>query len=275
MTAKVPLTRLELKRRREALNRYERFLPALKRKQQQLQLSLQELDAVRRGVAHNLSAARHAFGKYRAVLHDIAGIDLLAHATPLEVMTGEVNIAGVRVPVFRSVSFMKANYSLFATPPWVDRALIDLRDLTRFRVELSVLNRQRELLSRELMRIVQRVNLFEKVLIPDAGDAIRRIRIHLGDEMTAAVGRAKIAKGRLVTDVIDSGRHGPALVADGASPSGAASRSGATAPAGAASRIGAAAPAGAANQTGATAPAGAGSPTGSAAPSDGAGGAGA
>jgi V/A-type H+/Na+-transporting ATPase subunit D len=230
MTVKVPLTRLELKRRREALNRYERFLPALKRKQQQLQLSLQELDAVRRGVAHNLSAARLAFGKYRTVLHDVAGIDLLAHATPLEVLTGEVNIAGVRVPVFRSVSFVKANYSLFATPPWVDRALIDLRDLTRFRVELSVLNRQRELLSRELMRIVQRVNLFEKVLIPDAGDAIRRIRIHLGDEMTAAVGRAKIAKGRLVTDVAADGRHGAAAAAGAAPLAGAASSTGAALP---------------------------------------------
>jgi V/A-type H+/Na+-transporting ATPase subunit D len=200
MSAKVPLTRLELKRRREALHRYERFLPALKRKQQQLQLSLQELDSVRRSVAHNLAAARIAFGKYRPVLHDVAGIDLLSYATPLEVITGEVNIAGVRVPVLRNVLFEKANYSLFATPPWVDRALIDLRDLAHHRVELSVLNRQRELLSRELMRIVQRVNLFEKVLIPGAQDAIRRIRIHLGDEMTAAVGRAKIAKGRLVAD---------------------------------------------------------------------------
>jgi V/A-type H+/Na+-transporting ATPase subunit D len=200
MSAKVPLTRLELKRRREALNRYQRFLPALQRKQQQLQLSLQELDAVRRSVAHNLTAARIAFGRYRTVLHDLAGIDLLSYATPQEVITGEMNIAGVRVPVFRNVVFATATYSLFATPPWVDRALIDLRDLTRYRVELSVLNRQRELLARELMRIVQRVNLFEKVLIPGSQDAIRRIRIHLGDEMTAAVGRAKIAKGRLVAE---------------------------------------------------------------------------
>jgi V/A-type H+/Na+-transporting ATPase subunit D len=200
MSRKVQLTRLELKRRREALARYERFLPALKRKQQQLQLSLQELEAVRSGVAHNLAQARSAFGRYRAVLHDTAGVDLLALATPEDIVTGVANIAGVRVPVFRHVTFAKADYSLFATPPWVDRALIDLRDLTRFRVELSVLNRQRALLSRELMRIVQRVNLFEKLLIPEAEDAIRRIRIHLGDEMTAAVGRAKIAKGRLVAE---------------------------------------------------------------------------
>ena len=47
------------------------------------------------------------------------------------------------------------------------------------------------------MRTTQRVNLFEKVKIPEAKEAIRIIRIKLGDEMTAAVGRAKIAKNKL------------------------------------------------------------------------------
>ena len=53
------------------------------------------------------------------------------------------------------------------------------------------------MLGRELTKIVQRVNLFEKVKIPEAKENIRRIRIQLGDEMTAAVGRAKIAKNKL------------------------------------------------------------------------------
>jgi len=43
----------------------------------------------------------------------------------------------------------------------------------------------------------ERVNLFEKIKIPEALEAIRVIRIHLGDEMTAGVGRAKIAKAKL------------------------------------------------------------------------------
>ncbi|MCX5669743.1 MAG: hypothetical protein NTU94_00260, partial [Planctomycetota bacterium] len=43
---------------------------------------------------------------------------------------------------------------------------------------------------------IQRVNLFEKIKIPEAREAIRVIRIRLGDEMTAAVGRAKIAKAK-------------------------------------------------------------------------------
>jgi V/A-type H+/Na+-transporting ATPase subunit D len=198
MRAHIPLTRLELKRQREALARCERFLPALQRKQQQLQLSLRELDAARLAVAGRLAGARAEFQTYRRVLHDVAGIDLAALSSPREVVTEDGNVAGIRVPVLRDVVFAEARYSLFGTPPWVDRALLNLRALARHRVELSVLNRQRELLARELNRIVQRVNLFEKVLIPGAHDATRRIRIHLGDEMTAAVGRAKIAKAKLL-----------------------------------------------------------------------------
>ena len=60
-----------------------------------------------------------------------------------------------------------------------------------------MLDRQHELISAALTKITQRVNLFEKVLIPDTQEAIRLIRIRLGEEQTAAVGRAKLAKAKL------------------------------------------------------------------------------
>ncbi len=40
-------------------------------------------------------------------------------------------------------------------------------------------------------------------MIPQATNAIRIIRIRLGDEMTAAVGRAKIAKSKLTATLAD------------------------------------------------------------------------
>jgi V/A-type H+/Na+-transporting ATPase subunit D len=42
----------------------------------------------------------------------------------------------------------------------------------------------------------QRVNLFEKVKIPEAEEALRIIRIALGDQQAAEVVRAKIAKAK-------------------------------------------------------------------------------
>jgi V/A-type H+/Na+-transporting ATPase subunit D len=202
-------TRLELKRQREALARYERFLPALKRKQQQLQFALQQAETARAALGARLAAAESGFAAYASVLGDPSGAHVRALATPVDVVVVEDNVAGVRVPAFVDAVFAEPAYSLFSTPAWVDRTVSDLRAMGRLRAELEVLDRRRHRLARELRRVLQRVNLFEKVRIPRARDAVRQIRIHLGDEMSAAVGRAKLAKRRLATGPAARGSGSP------------------------------------------------------------------
>jgi V/A-type H+-transporting ATPase subunit D len=194
---KLKLTRPELKRHRDALARFERYLPMLKLKQQQLQMTIQGVNQKYRAAEAAAHEARRKFEAYRRILGDIAGLNIEALAAPSRVLTRVANIAGVTVPVFEGVEFPEATYSLFGTPAWVDRALADLREVGRRRAELDVIREQHQRLHRELTKVIQRVNLFEKVMIPQAREAIRRIRIHLGDEMTAAVGRAKIAKAKV------------------------------------------------------------------------------
>ena len=197
MAKKIRLTRPELKRHRDALARFERYLPMLKLKQQQLQIALREVQQDWRAARDAAKEAARRFGLYEAVLADRSGINVRDLARPSRVRTATSNIAGVRIPVLQEVEFPPATYSLFATPAWVDRALADLREVNRLEAHARVLQQQYDLLHRELTKIIQRVNLFEKVKIPEAGEAIRLIRIHLGDEMTAAVGRAKLAKSKL------------------------------------------------------------------------------
>ncbi len=197
MPKKIKYTRPELKRQRDALARFERYLPTLKLKQQQLQMTMREVRKELRQAETEVRRAEERFDAYRHLLNDRAGIDVEGAAEPEEVRTSTANIAGVRVPVFEEVTFASPTYSLFATPAWVDRALSDLRDRNRLRAQAQVLRERHEALDRELTKIMQRVNLFEKVKIPETRDNIRRIRIHLGDAMTAAVCRAKIAKEKL------------------------------------------------------------------------------
>ena len=197
MAKKIKLTRPELKRHRDVLERFEHYLPILKLKQQQLQITVRDVQQKRKAVRQTMRAAEEKFRPYSAVLADRAGVNIRRLAKPSQVDTSTANIAGVTVPVLEDVKFPEAVYSLFATPPWVDRAIADLRDISRHETEEEVLRRQYQMLQRELTKIIQRVNLFEKVRIPEAREAIRVIRIKLGDEMTAAVGRAKIAKAKL------------------------------------------------------------------------------
>jgi V/A-type H+-transporting ATPase subunit D len=197
MAKKIKLTRPELKRQRDALQRFERYLPMLKLKQQMLQVRLREIQAEQRKMDAQRDQAIRAVRQYQAVLADYSGVNIRNLAKPDHVRTTRQNVAGVRLPVFDGVDFPEAVYSLFATPAWVDQALRDIRHLNEVKARCDVLAEQYRLLNAELTKIIQRVNLFEKVKIPEAREAIRRIRIRLGDEMTAAVGRAKIAKNKL------------------------------------------------------------------------------
>jgi V/A-type H+-transporting ATPase subunit D len=73
-----------------------------------------------------------------------------------------------------------------------------LQKIVAYDLEIAVLNEQIALLAAELRTTTQRVNLFEKVKIPETKDNIRQINIYLGDQQTAAVVRGKIAKGKVV-----------------------------------------------------------------------------
>lgn len=196
MARKLALTRLELKRQREALSRYRRFLPALQRRQQQLQLEVQRTDRQLAQETAEFESARQRFERYSGVLEDVAGVDVRAAGRAARVDVRTVNVVGVHVPEFVDVAFTDPVYSLFATAPWVESVLTGLREQSRRSARLGVLEERRAVLRHELTRVVQRVNLFEKVKIPEAQAAIQRIRVHLGDEMAAAVGLAKMAKGR-------------------------------------------------------------------------------
>lgn len=204
MAQKLKRTRPELKRQRDMLARFERYLPMLKLKQQQLQMMIQKLEREREAARAETEAARAKLRRYEAILNDIGGVNLQALATYSEIRTSTANIAGVDIPIFEGVIFPEARYSLFGTAAWVDAALADMREISRCIARQDVLDRQYRLLQQELTKIIQRVNLFEKVKIPETKENIRRIRIQLGDEMAAAVARAKIAKGKLTEEEVET-----------------------------------------------------------------------
>jgi V/A-type H+-transporting ATPase subunit D len=191
------LTQPELKLQRGRLRRFERYLPLLKLKQQQLQLRLAELEEERRGAEAAVAEVERRLSAWSALMGQASGVDLEALARPVSVETGVEGVAGLRLPTLGAITFPPASYSLFGTPAWVDRGLDEVREATRCRLRVETLREAQRLLGAELARVIQRVNLFEKVLIPGARQAIRVIRIKLGDDMTAGVGRAKIAKSKL------------------------------------------------------------------------------
>ncbi|MBP5638932.1 MAG: V-type ATP synthase subunit D [Victivallales bacterium] len=194
--AKIKLTKNELKNQRDSLKRFERYLPTLQLKKQQLQLEVRQmreainsLDVQMADVTKRSEQSIALFGG-----NDAPALDSLIKVVSWNV--GTRNIAGTDVPIFESIEFEDAGYDLFTTPIWFDDAIDVVKSAIELGLRKRLLEEALQLLEQELRVVTQRVNLFEKVMIPNARENIRVINIYLGDQQTNSVGRSKIAKGK-------------------------------------------------------------------------------
>ncbi len=190
--AQVKLTKNELKRQKDALKRFQRYLPTLQLKKQQLQMVIRQVEAEMRTKDGQRQRLRREIMSWVEVFGEHVEIERYLRIRLLRTSTG--NIAGIDIPVFDTIEFDELPYDLYEMPLWVDRAIDALKRLLALDAEVRILERQHELLSDELRITTQRVNLFEKVKIPQTKENIRMIRIYLGDQQTAAVVRGKMAK---------------------------------------------------------------------------------
>ena len=193
--AKVKLTKTELKAQTDALKRFQRFLPMLQLKKQQLQSEIAGIIAKADAVSAKERAVREGLDKWVGLF--ATDEDLLPGLVSVKsIKKGESNIAGVAIPTFESIETDVKEIDAWATPAWVDDAVEVTTQILSLQCERQIYEEQRRLVTEELRQTSQRVNIFEKVKIPQCKEAIRVIKIALGDEQTAAVTRGKIAKSR-------------------------------------------------------------------------------
>lgn len=195
--AKIKLTKNELKKKKDALKMYLRYLPTLQLKKQQLQMEIRGVEARLAQLGAERQALEQKFSSWIAVFSEedaaraASGLPLLKLAS---IRTSLGNIAGVVIPVFDGAEFELGEYDYFKAPLWVDKALELMKQMLGLDAEYEVVERQKGLLAAELRLTTQRVNLFEKVKIPETENDIKRIGIYLGDQQTAQVVRGKISK---------------------------------------------------------------------------------
>ena len=180
--AAVKLTKNELKKQKDALKRFTRYLPTLILKKQQLQMEIRKVEEREEALVREKDAVEQDFRRWIGVFGEDAGLDENILVLE-ELQTGRGSIAGVAIPVFQGARFAPLSYDLW-----------EMRRVMLLDLELRVLEEQRRLLAEELKVTTQRVNLFEKIKIPETRSNIKRISIYLGDQQTAAVVRGKIAK---------------------------------------------------------------------------------
>ena len=195
---KVKLTKTALKQERDSLKQFQRFLPTLQLKKQQLQMEMRTcLDRIEKNRQFE-QETKNALAAWTELFGDPEAVEKIKRNLSVSrVETGVQNIAGVDVPVFREVIFDAKPFDLYADDPWLDDAAESVKKIVSIQEDREIIRRQYDLIADELRVTTQRVNLFEKVKIPECKENIRAIQIYLGDMDTAAVARSKIAKKKL------------------------------------------------------------------------------
>jgi len=193
--AKIKLTKNELKKQKEALKRYTRYLPTLELKKTQLVAEIRQ-------ISQQIEKIRGEIERFEKEIFqwvDVFGedIDISELFSLEEVVTTSGNIAGIDIEIFEKVVFKDVEYDLFETPLWVDKGIEACKEKIRLQLKIKTLKEQIALLQEELRITVQRINLFDKVKIPEAKENIRVIQIYLGDERTSEVVRGKISKAKI------------------------------------------------------------------------------
>jgi V/A-type H+-transporting ATPase subunit D len=207
---RLALSKSSLSVQNRRLKTFERYLPSLDLKRRQL-------IAVRTKAARVIEATEAEIARLREKVaaglpmgsNEEVNVENLVHISRLDL--DEENIMGVRLPLVKEVELTRANYALMAKPEWVDGFAWRMAEMLKLRVRIQVERRRLALLDDAVRTITQRVNLFDKVLIPQTRNNIRRIQIFLADGERAAVVRAKIAKGKRARASISPG--GPEAVA--------------------------------------------------------------
>ena len=191
--ARLAYSKASLSKESAKLKRYKQFLPSLDLKRQQLAAERKKAQQALRQTELEIEQCYHKSAEMLPMLADKSiHVHNLVKVSQLEM--AEENVVGVHLPVIKKLTIDVQEYSLFTEPHWVDQLVVQLKIIMQLKLQHQVEQQRVETLGEAVKKVTQRVNLFDKVLIPKAQQDIRKIRIYLSDLERAGVVRAKSTK---------------------------------------------------------------------------------
>ncbi|AEG00761.1 V-type ATP synthase subunit D [Methylomonas methanica] len=191
--ARLSLNKAALNKESGKLKRYQQYLPSLELKRQKLVVErakgwsqLEHTQQLIKQYQHKVTESLPMISNRDINLSDLVSV------TRVE-LTQE-NIVGVNLPVLTRVELTNKPYSPYLKPHWVDNVVVQLNIVLELQLRHRVEQQRVHLLNAAVKKVTQKVNLFDKVLIPKTQHNIRKIRIFLSDAERADVVRAKITK---------------------------------------------------------------------------------
>ena len=191
--ARLALNKSTLNKEGRKVKAYQKFVPALDLKRKQLLAARASAEQALVQQQHEMSQIEHQVKEQLSMLPNYEGrVDQLISIRSVEIE--QVNLVGIRLPELKSLDVILEPYSCLGTEHWLDHLAKLLKQQVTLQVQQQLLHKKLECLNYGLQKTTQRLNLFDKVLIPQSRQNIRKIQIALADAERAGVVRAKIAK---------------------------------------------------------------------------------
>jgi len=170
----------------------ERALPTLKNKESALRTEISRIKQIALDYEENLRRRKEEVKNLARLWVEFEeGLVSVKAAT-----YREKAIAGVKIPVLESFEFELSEISQYHKPDWFLDGIYILKQLVELSLLREVSHRATLILERARRRATQKVNLYEKVQIPEYQEAIRKIKRFLEDEENLSKAAQKILKRR-------------------------------------------------------------------------------
>lgn len=191
--AKTSLGKKDLQKEKQQLKLYLKLLPSLDLKRTQLLAEHARANKVQQQLKKEIEQVMAQSAENLPMLaNQDVKLDKLVRVS--SIFLEEQSIVGIKVPFVQKIEFEEMAYALLATPYWIDSYIELLKKAVELSIHMQVMQSRIEILIQAMRRVTQHVNLFEKILIPNAKKNIQRIQIILGEAQRNAVVRSKLAK---------------------------------------------------------------------------------
>lgn len=197
MSTKIKLTKNSYRLEKQRLRHLQVFLPTLKLKKALLQAEVQSAVRDVEIKMQKYKQLRESVYSFSELFSISTYVDVKAACKIQSIQKSIENISGVEVPVVHEVVLSKVSYSLLDTPIWLDTLIDSYREFAVSKIFAEVAQERLRILQKELRSVSIRVNLFEKKLIPDTIQMIKKIAIFLSDRSITDVGQVKMAKKKI------------------------------------------------------------------------------
>ena len=191
MALKFQYNKTALQNLRRQLSIREKALPTLKSKEAALRLEVRKITAEIDLLKEEYQMIVKENQNYNGFWREFPQIVKIRN-----IISEQKNIAGVRVAILKNIDFALEQISLFNMPSWIRLAINMFERLMTIQIRIEMTEARLNALAYARKKTTQKVNLYEKVQIPEYRMAIIKIKRYMEDEDNLSKSSQKIVKER-------------------------------------------------------------------------------